>query len=658
VKTSHNSAGQQLGAGRKALRLMLVLAIFLLGVGGGPARAQGKGEAPLPPGLDRLSGAEKWVLEKVGAGEVADLKEKFGAEEAPRQLRAHFLEALLTDGFPGFKVHRSGIYLVNAIIPDPVSLEFATVSHAVFLVGCRFQGPVNCGGCEFKKSLTLKQAVFAQVANFYRLKVGLDAFLGETVFKGPVDFGGAIIEGQLVLTGARFADQAPGANFNGCGIGQSLTLKNAVFEGPVDFTGVKVGGEFNAAGVHFASTEKKAILNGLKVAQSASFVKAVFKGAVDLGGAEIGSELFFDGARFESGDQKVSLNGLKVGPRASFDGTAFKGPVDFSMASVTGMLIVNEARFENLDRPPNLFGLKVDQHAFFMNTVFQGGLSMVGTSFKNLMLIGSTDPVPTYKEVNLDGAMVEYSLILGDLHLGVLQASRLQVKGPTILKNLTISRKADLRDSSFYSLKMLNVAWPANPEEVWLEGLTYQNVSAGEGPQDWQKLMAWVNHSRFDSRNYQQLKDFFLHGGTKDRADTVYIEGKRREVMQKWWHPYNLATLIFWDGLAGYGKKPARTLWVSLLIVFIGTFVFDYRNFDANFIGGWSWLLKGNRAKTMVVQFFLSLDEFLPGVDLGLARLWHIEKISFPTLLYYHFHKISGWILIPIGLAAVFTQFK
>jgi hypothetical protein len=44
-----------------------------------------------------------------------------------------------------------------------------------------------------------------------------------------------------------------------------------------------------------------------------------------------------------------------------------------------------------------------------------------------------------------------------------------------------------------------------------------------------------------------------------------------------------------------------------------------------------------------------SRREFMPGVDLGLAKLWRIEKISFPTLLYYHFHKISGWFLIPIS---------
>lgn len=58
------------------------------------------------------------------------------------------------------------------------------------------------------------------------------------------------------------------------------------------------------------------------------------------------------------------------------------------------------------------------------------------------------------------------------------------------------------------------------------------------------------------------------------------------------------------------------------------------------------------------MRFFLSLDEFLPGVDLGLAKLWQISRISFYKLLYYHFHKICGWILIPIGLAAIFSRFK
>jgi uncharacterized protein YjbI with pentapeptide repeats len=637
----------------KMARLAAYLLLLWVLAGAGPALA-----AAEKPRAAALSAAENYVLQQVAIGGVADLKEKFGAAAPPRQLRAAFLEGLLTGGLPGFKAHRTGIFLVNAVITGPLSLEFATLAYPVFLIGCDFQGPANFGGSEFAKSLTIKQATFRQAVNCYRLKVGVDASFADTVFSGPADFGGARIGGKFTLAGAKFADRDHEANFNGVAAGQTISLKGTVFQGAVDFTGTRVDGEFNAAEAQFLHPEKTANFNGLKVSQNASFLKAVFEGPVDLGGVDVGGEFFADGARFASARHRVSFNGLKVGPRASFDGTIFQGPVDFSMAAVGGLLLVNQARFNFPDRPANFFGLKVDQHAFFSDTFFQGGLSLVGAGLKNLMIAGSDAAPATCKEINLDGATVEYALIMGDLSLTALQASRLQVKGPAIFKQVSISGKADLRDSNFYSLKIINLSLPANPDQVWLEGLSYQNISAGEQPQDWRRLLALIDLSRFDAQNYYQLESYFQRRGEKERADTVYIDGKRRETMQKWWRPGNLATLVFWDFLAGYGKKPTRTLWVSLLIVLLGALVFDHRNFDPSFLGGWSWLLEGSRSKAGVVRFFLSLDEFLPGVDLGLAKLWQMNKISFPTLMYYHFHKIAGWILIPIGLAAVFTQFK
>ena len=441
-------------------------------------------------------------------------------------------------------------------------------------------------------------------------------------------------------------------------MGGSLHCKNAVFQGGVDLTGSRLGAELNVQGARFASPDKIVSFTAMKVGQVASFDRAEFQGPVNFSDLEVSGTFSAVGTRFASSGPGVLFNGMKVGSGALFNGAVFKGPVNFSNGSISGSLYVDESRFEDKEHPPKFYGLKVDNFASFMATVFKGGVSMIGASFKNLMFSGSAESSLTYPMLNLDGAVVDYSLIIGDLHLDTLQATRLQVKGPTVLKNVKISGKADLRDSSLYSLKMINVTWPANPEQVWLEGLTYQGLSAGEGPHDWEKLLAWTNRSRFDTRNYSQLSDYFRHGGYQDRADEVYIQGKRRETMQKWWHPYNLATLIFWDGLAGYGKKPARTLWFSLFIVFIGTLVFDPKNFDPSFLGGWGWLLKGDRTKTAAVRFFLSLDEFLPGVDLGLAKLWQLSKVSFAELVYYHFHKIAGWILIPIGLAAVYTQFK
>ncbi len=634
---------------RKAIKTTIIFAIILLGLGFEPALAQ-------EPVLGRLTPAEQYVLERSAAGAVADLKEKFGEGEGGRNLRAGFVEALLTGGLPGFKAHRSGIYLVNAIITGPLGLEFAAVEPAIFFIDCRFKDLVNCGGSLFKKNLVIKQSVFEKVANFYRLRVGVDAFFGDTVFQGPADFGGANIEGQFTLAGARFHAQPQEANFNGLTVGQSLSLKNVVFEGGADFTGAKIGGELNAAGVHFAEN-KRAMFSGVKAGQKFSIVKAVFQGPVDAGGAEVG-EFYADEARFEAKEPGVSFNALKAGSYLSLVGTMFQGPVDFSMASVAGNLALNQARFENQEKQPKFFGLKVEQYAFIMDTAFRAGVSLVGTQFKHLLLAGDAGAPPSYPEVNLDGAQVDYSLILGDLKVENLQATRLQVKGPAIFKNLKIGRKADLRDSSLYSLKMIDVVWPGQEEQVWLEGLTYQALSAGEGSHDWQKLVGWVGQSRYDSRNYSELEAFFKHGGYKDRADEVYIQGQRRQALEQWWRPDHLATLIFWDGMAGYGRKPGRTFWLSLIIVLVGTLFFDHRNFDPSFVGGWTWLLNGDIWRARVVRFFLSLDEFLPGVDLGLARLWQMSKISYPTLLYYHFHKISGWILVPIGLAAVFSQFK
>ncbi len=597
-------------------------------------------------------------VDKVAAGQVADLQEAFGPAPEKRRLRAAFLEALLTDALPNVKVHRSGIYLLNAVITDPLSLEFAEVPHAVFLVSCRFEAPANFSGASFKKSLSLKKVEFSGPVNFYRLKVAVDAFFGETVFADQTNFGGADIGGTLTLSGTRFLNSKQEANFNGLNVAQSLALKQAVFAGPVDFTGARVGGEFNAARARFESPTAKANFNGIKVSQHASFVSAAFAGPVDLSGAEIGGEFYADGAQFTNPEQVASFNGFRVNQRANFEGTVFQGPVDFTRASFGGMLLFSQAKFLHPGTKANFSGFKAEQHAFFSDTSFQGGLSLVGAQLKHLMLNGSPEARLTYSEVNLDAAQIDFSLILGDLNIESIQAARLRVNGPAIFKNVNLTGRADLRDSSFAGLKFIGVNWPPPRDAVWIEGMTFQSISAGEGPNDWRKLLTWLNHSRFDSRSYNQLEEFFKRGGYGDRADEIFIQANRRETMEKWWRPTNLATLIFWDFLTGYGRKPSRTFWISLTIVFIGCFVFDPRMFDSSFLENWQWLSQGTRFREITVRFFLSLDEFLPGVDLGLAKLWQLSRVSFPTLLYYHFHKLSGWILIPIGLAAIFSKFK
>ncbi len=101
----------------------------------------------------QLSGSERWILQKVGAGEVADLKEHFGEEEQLRQVRAGFLVKLLTEGGPGVKIPYQGVRISQAIITGTLDLENAEVEHWLELLDCRFQGEINLRDSFFQKGV-------------------------------------------------------------------------------------------------------------------------------------------------------------------------------------------------------------------------------------------------------------------------------------------------------------------------------------------------------------------------------------------------------------------------------------------------------------------------------------------------------------------------
>ncbi|MEW6658451.1 MAG: pentapeptide repeat-containing protein [Thermodesulfobacteriota bacterium] len=563
----------------KRVLLALIPVFILAGLMSGAARAQG------------LSPQETWVMQQVAGGFTADLREKFGPEEKSRHLRGRFLEALLTGEMSGFKAHRRGVSIKNAVIPDYVSLRSAEIAQAVELQACRFPAGLDCGYALFKKSLSLDGSIITGMAMFNGMKVESDASFNGTEFQGGTFFEGANIQGRLSAREVRFTGKL-GAQFTNLQVGSDADFSQALFQADTFCSRMRVKGNF----VIFNSVFEK---------------------------------------------------------QAFFDGTEVGG--DFNAIN---------AQFRHPQAPVYLVNLKVGQMGLFTGLKSQGGVSLAMAQFRDLFL-GNSEPaqIISYKALTLDYAVVERVLDLRNLEVDKLSAKKLTAKDLAFLDNVRLKDEARLDSSSFFILMLIKVAWPQTRNRVWLDEMTYQALHARdnvaeEKPQDWLKLLDLLQISRFNTQNYSQLESYFQRRGEKDRADEVFIQGKRREILQKWWRPTNLATFIFWDLLAGYGRKPSRTLWISFSIVLLGMLFFDPKNFDPSFVGGWGWLLNGDRRKTGVIRFFLSLDEFLPGVDLGLARLWQISQISFGTLLYYHFHKIAGWILIPIALAAVYTQFK
>lgn len=680
--------------------LRVILFALCLWFGAFPVQAQPVSSPRSDPGP--LSASERWILQKVGAGEVADLKGHFGEAERLRQVRAGFLVKLLTGGFPGVKIPYQGVRISQAIITGPLNMENAEVEPWLEMLDCRFLGEINLRDCFFKKGLTLSRCHCTGRVEMQRLRVALSLNLSESVFQGPLDLWRAQISGLLNADGIRLEDRERAGNFEAMTVGQAGYFNQAVFLGPVTLVGCKVGevaqfmgtafgGPLNAFGAQvgsqlamvkaqfagpadfgyvgvgsqliaeeaqFQHSQALVNFNGLRVVHSASWRGAFFAGPVNFVSASIGSEFQLDGARFASDNQVADFNNLKVSQHAFFRGTVFQGPVNFTGASIGGELALIKAHFLLSSQPVSMKEMQVGATAYFWNSTWAGGLDLAGSRLHKVVLGFPPERVGEISTLKLENVVIDRTLSLENLKIGRLEARKLAVKDGAELTGVTILDAADLRDSAFSSLNFHHTIWPRQPESLWLEGVTYQNVGTGPDREDWQALLAWVEQGRYDTRNYGLLETFFKQGGYKDRADEVYIQGQRREVAQQWWRPGNLATLIFWDLLAGYGRKPARTFWVSLGIVLVGMLVFGEKNFDPIFIGNWNWLREGGHERTWVFRFFVSLDQFLPGIDLGLAKLWNLSQISYWELVYYHFHKLAGWILIPIGLAALYSQFR
>jgi len=671
---------------------LLLLALIVLSLPWRPVAAARTASDLLP--------SEQVILQKVARGEVADLQAAFGPEEGRRQVRAEFLARLLTGGYPRLNIPYPGVRLSRAIITGTLDLENAEIEPWVELVDCQFQGEVLLRDSWFKRGLTLSQSRFAQKVEMQRLRVGLSANFSEAIFSGPLDLWRAQIGGVWLANGLRCEDRQAGASMHAMTVNQAVFLNQAVFFGPVDLAGIRigdgaqcsgasfggalnmfgaqigsqlnltqarfagpadfgyvsVGSQFIADGAHFANAAALANFNGLRVHHSAFLRQVHFAGPVNFVSAAIGSELQLDGSSF--GEQTVDLNGLKVAQHCLLRKTVFQGPVSFLGAAIGGDLAFLQTEFRATGQPVNCNDIQVGATAYFWDSQWAGGLDLSGAQLHKVLIGTSAAGFGTIATLTLQNSVVARTLRLENVAIGYLEARKLTVKDGAELVAVKIQEHADLRGSVFGSVSFRETQWPPKPDAIWLEGLTYQSIGTGGEQDDWQALLAWVAQSRYDTRNYGQLENFCKQGGYKDRADEVYIQGRRREILQQWWRPDNLTVLIFWDLLTGYGRKPGRTLWIGGLIVLCGMVVFQEKNFDPACIGNWQWLRDGGRGRVWVFRFFLSLDQFLPGIDLGLAKLWNLSQVSYGQLVYYHFHKLAGWILIPIGLAALYSQFK
>ncbi|MDD3581179.1 MAG: hypothetical protein PHW74_09180 [Desulfobacca sp.] len=538
-----------------------------------------------------ISPAEEYVLQQVKKGELADLKRQFGEAEKSRTLSTRFVAALLTGEFKDLKIDRHGVRIAHALIAEPLDLEFAVVSCPVELSNCQFLAPVTFKDCHFHKDLDLRGSHFHQDANC-QFQAGINVFLQDVVFDGPARWAGASVGAELIASGARFNHDAfcPGLK-----VVRSAYFNNVIFQKQVNFFRAEIGEDLYL---------NKARLESCKI------------GALNFSGISIGWNAYLDGAYFLG---PVNLQGSQIGRLFSAIGTRFENWVDFSEADIGKANIGAQAVSEE-ERGALLKGVK-----------FKGSVLIFDAHFSNLTIEGSAA-----RPVNIS----ELKLV------------RTKVEGQTILAKVTIADQADFSDSRLQCLKIQNVIWPQQKDAVVLNGMEYQFIRAGEEGKDWPALIEWIGLSRFDTRNYKQLETYLQRSGYETEADKVYIMMKRRELenrglVGRW------ATRIFWDWLAGYGRRPSHIFLASLVIFLTGTLVFK-----PEYAEGAQKIYKDTVCYNIMARLVLSLDQFLPAINLGVAKDWHYQEMPAIVALYACLHRLSGYVLISIALAALISSFK
>jgi hypothetical protein len=328
--------------------------------------------------------------------------------------------------------------------------------------------------------------------------------------------------------------------------------------------------------------------------------------------------------------------------------------VNFVAANIGRQLDFDEAQFNDNKEIIKLNNMNVTDVASLLGTYFGRGASLSDSYFHDLLIgLGDID------ELELERVNIIMELIVIKTKVNKLRSKNMQVKGLATYRNVIINHGADLRDSIYQSLELIEVTWPKEKDALWIDGLAYKAISArktAEAPEDWKEILNWIEMSRFNTQNYRHLEAYFSRCGQHERADEVFITGKRQAANRlTWWKKW--PTKIFWGGLAGYGRKPYLTLPWIIFFIAIGALVFSL-DFTSNGMESQPYLKQMVAVYPVFAKIILSLDRFLPGVDLGVAKHWAPIHVCLFSLIYWYLQKILGWILIPIALAAIYTRIK
>jgi hypothetical protein len=182
---------------------------------------------------------------------------------------------------------------------------------------------------------------------------------------------------------------------------------------------------------------------------------------------------------------------------------------------------------------------------------------------------------------------------------------------------------------------------------------------------NWRAALDLVERAKYNRDNYTRLEAMFKAQGYDDRADTVHAAMVRRdrdETMgtkipgylgrtSRIWRRGEWLFSWSWGLLTGNSRSPSRTLILGAIVIVLGWIRFSIsRN---------RFVPRGDGDNNMPFSpFWYSLDLFVPAINLQAADAWMPSGDWGFGRNYIRWHRIAGWILVPIWLLTLTGLFS
>ena len=482
------------------------------------------------------------------------------------------------------------------------------------------------------------EAVFKKLVNFNKAQIKESAFFKSATFNVEADFGYAQIGSNAEFTRALFKESA---SFDSAKIEEGAFFNPATFEGEANFTHARIGTNAEFIGALF---EKSAFFNNSQIEGMAVFDLTTFEGKAGFRNARIGSDAGFSGVVFKE--------------QAIFYGSQIEGSILFNSAYLFNwdeILDDNNEEFIEFLKLNCAIGLVTPE----IEKSVDGATIKVTTKNNQIVLILNNEKSNVI--LTTDNKTDEFIAKMKNSKLNIYKSTTFG--GEASFTRARIDRDAHFNGTIFgnnvsFQDTFFGTIFFGEPEvqfqaKIDLRGCTYNRIHPVSF---WKQLMECLNP--YDRQPFTQLEETFRRAGRDQLADNVHYEQKSREfteniTIQKFgvW----LLDRFLWL-LTGYGVRPLYLLRAIAPIIVIGTAIFQLQGAVQLDIQP-HYMISTQATLSLYEAFWVSLNTFLP-IEIPSGADWIPSSQIIPGLglkftTFATFSSLAGWILVPVGVAAI-----